>query len=112
MTTIEQENTARNKLPTAKGAALVLKLEDAVDRSEQLRQASGEALDGLRAELGDVPYLAEVLEAAVEVAREIAERQPQTQVMPGPGPPARRASTQATELARGAPSTSVWKSMS
>ena len=48
---------------------------------------------------------AECLEAAVEVAREIAERQPQTQVMPGPGPPARRASTQATELARGAPST-------
>ena len=55
---------------------------------------------------------AECLEAAVEVAREIAERQPQTQAMPGPGPPARRASNQATELARGAPSTSVWKSMS
>ena len=70
VTTIEQENTARNKLPTAKGAALVLKLEDAVDRAEQLRQASGESLDGLRAELGDVPYLAEVLEAAVEVARD------------------------------------------
>ena len=70
VTTIEQENTARSKLPNAKGAALVLKLEDAVDRSEQLRQASGEALDGLRAELGDVPYLAEVLEAAVEVARD------------------------------------------
>ena len=70
VTTIEQENTARNKLPTAKGAALVLKLEDAVDRAEQLRQASGESLDGLRAELSDVPYLAEVLEAAVEVARD------------------------------------------
>ena len=54
---------------------------------------------------------AECLEAAVEVAREIAERQP-TQAMPGPGPPARRASNLATELARGAPSTSVWKSMS
>ena len=54
---------------------------------------------------------AECLEAAVEVAREIAERQPQ-QLTPGPGPPARRASSQATELARGAPSTSVWKSMS
>ena len=53
----------------------------------------------------------ECLEAAVEVAREIAQSQPQ-QLMPGPGPPARRASTQATELAKGAPSTSVWKSMS
>ena len=55
---------------------------------------------------------AECLEAAVEVAREIAERQPRQQLAPGPGPPARRASNQATELARGAPSTSVWKSMS
>ena len=55
---------------------------------------------------------AECLEAAVEVAREISQSQPQPQLAPGPGPPARRASTQATELARGAPSTSVWKSMS
>ena len=47
---------------------------------------------------------AECLEAAVEVAREISQSQPQ-QLMPGPGPPARRASNQATELARGAPST-------
>ena len=55
---------------------------------------------------------AECLEAAVEVAREISQSQPPQQLAPGPGPPARRASTQATELARGAPSTSVWKSMS
>ena len=54
VTTIEQENTARNKLPTAKGAALVLKLEDAVDRAGSCarRRAGG---DGLRAELGGVP---------------------------------------------------------
>ena len=63
VTTIEQENTARNKLPTAKGAALVLKLEDAVDRSNRCVRRRSEAFDGLRAELGDVPYLAEVLEA-------------------------------------------------
>lgn len=47
---------------------------------------------------------AEYLEAAVEVARELAARRPQASA-PGPGPPARRASSHATELARGAPST-------
>jgi hypothetical protein len=47
---------------------------------------------------------AECLEAAVEVARELAARRPQASA-PGPGPPARRASSHATELARGAPST-------
>jgi len=70
VTTIEQENAARSKLPTARGAALVLKLEDAVDRLGQLRAASGEALDALRAELHGDAALAEVLEAAVEVARD------------------------------------------
>lgn len=70
VTTVEQENAARLKLPTARGAALVLKLEDAVDRLGQLRAASGEALDALRAELHGDAALAEVLEAAVEVARD------------------------------------------
>ena len=68
MTTIEQENTPQ-QAPDAKGAALVLNSRTrSTARSSCRRRANH--WDGLRAELGDVPYLAEVLEAAVEVARD------------------------------------------
>ena len=77
-TTVEQEQSARARLPKAKGAALVLKLEDDVERLADVRKRCGDELSLLRASgalggaggQGRGQVHGAVLEAAVAVAQD------------------------------------------